>query len=80
MHGLPKATTFGGISFVTTDPAPMTDLFPIVTPGRIVTFPPIQTSEPMVMGFALSSPLIRSCALIGCIAGTLIACVGYTMF
>ena len=30
-----------GISFVTTLPAPITVLFPIFTPGNIVTCPPI---------------------------------------
>ena len=35
LHGLPTATTSDGISFVTTDPAPMVTLSPIVTPGSI---------------------------------------------
>lgn len=44
-----------GISFVTTLPAPMTALSPIVTPGKIVQFPPIQTFLPFVTGLANST-------------------------
>jgi len=39
------ATTLSGIFFVTTEPEPITTLLPIVTPGFITTFPPIQTSS-----------------------------------
>lgn len=35
--GTPAATTFGGMSFVTTLPAPITELSPMVTPGLITT-------------------------------------------
>jgi hypothetical protein len=36
-RGSPTATTFGGRSFVTIDPAPTTVFSPIVTPGRTMT-------------------------------------------
>ena len=36
-HGLPTATTLAGTSFVTTLPAPITVLSPMVTPGRTIT-------------------------------------------
>ncbi len=37
---------------VTTLPAPMTQLSPIVTPGHTTTFAPNQQSLPMVTGLA----------------------------
>ena len=49
-QGLPTATTLEGMSFVTTEPAPMTVPSPIVTPGNTTTFAPIQQPLPMVMG------------------------------
>ena len=52
LQGLPTATQPSGISFTTTLPAPMVTLLPMVTPGRMVTDPPIQTWSPMVTGFA----------------------------
>ena len=55
-HGFPTASTWAGISFVTTLPAPITLPSPMVTPGRIVTFAPSQTLSPTVIGFAISSP------------------------
>jgi serine/threonine protein kinase len=54
-QGLPTATTRGGMSRVTTLPAPITDSAPIVTPGRTMTPPPSQTSSPIVIGLADSS-------------------------
>ena len=48
--GVPIATTLAGISFVTTEQAPITELSPIVTPGRIVTLEAIQTFFPMKTG------------------------------
>jgi hypothetical protein len=50
--GLPTANEFSGISFVTTDPAPITQPLPIVIPGHITVLPPIQQSSPIVMGKA----------------------------
>ena len=49
-QGTPSATTFSGISFVTTLPAPMTLPFPIVTPGSTMTPAPSQQPSPMQMG------------------------------
>lgn len=45
-------------TFVTTLPAPMVHPSPIVTPGKIMTFPAIQQSSPTVMGRPLSGPLV----------------------
>ena len=44
------ATTFAGMSFVTTLPAPMTEFFPMVTPGRMMTPAPTQTFSSMRTG------------------------------
>lgn len=38
LQGLPAANTPEGMSCVTTLPAPITVLLPIVTPGKIVTW------------------------------------------
>ena len=46
---------YAGISFVTTLPAPIVVLSPIVTPGQIIAPPPFsQTSLPIVIGLAHS--------------------------
>ena len=58
-HGFPAATTPAGMSRVTTEPAPMMLLSPIVTPGVIVTEPPIHTLLPMVTGLGSSQPSRR---------------------
>jgi len=63
-HGLPAATTLEGMSFVTTLPAPIMVFPPMVTPGRMVTSPPIQTLSPTVIGSAFSSPRLRSSAMV----------------
>ena len=65
--GLPTASELSGISFVTTAPAPITQPFPMMTPGQITAFPPIQQSLPIVTGFELS--MVRlSIASSGCVA------------
>ena len=51
--GTPPTRLLSGTSFVTTAPAAMTTLFPMVTPGKIVTLPPIHTSLPIVTGYAI---------------------------
>ena len=38
------------MSFVTTEPAPITELSPTLTPGRIMTDSPIQTFFPIIIG------------------------------
>jgi hypothetical protein len=53
LAGLPTANEFAGTSLVTTDPAPIVLPEPMVTPGQITVFPPIQQSLPMVMGLAI---------------------------
>ena len=47
---LPTATTPSGISRLTTLPAPITVLLPMVTPGNTVTEAPNHTLSPTVMG------------------------------
>ena len=64
LQGLPTAITFDGISLTTTDPAPMVTLSPIVTPGKIVTLPPIHTFFPIVTGKAHSFLEFRSMGLV----------------
>ena len=56
LHGFPTATVLDGISPTTTEPAPMVTLSPIVTPGRMVTLPPIHTLWPV--GFPMD---VESC-------------------
>ncbi len=51
--GFPATTTLPGNDFVTTEAAATTVLSPIVTPGSIVTPPPIQTLSPMVTGLGI---------------------------
>src|SRR5258708_1954738 len=51
--GLPAATELAGMFLVTPAPAPMMVCGPTVTPSRIVTLEPIQTSSPIVMPTAV---------------------------
>jgi hypothetical protein len=55
--GTPLTVTPAGTSFVTTAPAPMMALSPIVTPGRINAPMPINTSFPMVQRPAIETPI-----------------------
>ena len=50
--GTPAANELAGMLLVTTLPAPMTQLSPIVTPGHTTTFAPNRQSLPMVTGLA----------------------------
>lgn len=45
--GLPTARLSSGISWVTTEPAPITTLSPIYTPGSIIVPAPIKTLLPI---------------------------------
>jgi hypothetical protein len=49
--GEPTAIEKLGISLVTTEPAPTVVPWPMVTPGKMTVFPPIQQSLPMVTSF-----------------------------
>ena len=61
--GTPITTELSGISFVTPDPAEITELLPIVTPGITETLAPNQQLSPTVIGRACSNPSLRaSCA------------------
>jgi len=46
LQGFPKASTLSGISFVTTLPAPIVTLLPMVIPGKTTVLPPIHTLSP----------------------------------
>ncbi|KAH6908356.1 hypothetical protein BKA70DRAFT_1103479, partial [Coprinopsis sp. MPI-PUGE-AT-0042] len=67
-QGLPTAMLYGGISLLTTLPAPMVHPFPMVTPGRIIAPAPIQQSSPMTIGFANSFNALRELMLVSCVA------------
>jgi hypothetical protein len=58
--GLPKAVAPAGTSRVTTLPAPISASSPMLTPGRMIAPPPIQTLRPMRMGRPNSKPAARS--------------------
>jgi len=58
--GEPIATTFSGTSLDTILPAPITVPLPIVTPGKTITFAPIQTLSPICIGSAYSNPWFLS--------------------
>ena len=47
--GIPTAIEYGGISFVTTEPVPITLHFPILTFGSIITFAPSQASSSIII-------------------------------
>ena len=47
LAGTPTAIELSGISRLTTAPAPIITLIPIVTPGSMQTLAPIQTSLPI---------------------------------
>lgn len=49
-EGTPAAKLYGGTSCVTTALAPIIHPYPIVTPGIIQAFSPIQTLFPIVTG------------------------------
>ncbi|KAG0123534.1 hypothetical protein HOY82DRAFT_495188, partial [Tuber indicum] len=70
LAGFPATAHPGGTSFVTTLPAPTVLPRPILTPGRIVTFPASQQSSSIVMGAPYSGPRSpsRAFALSGCAA------------
>ena len=76
-QGFPTATQSAGMERVTTLPAPMTLLRPIVTPGKIMAPPPIHTLSSIFMGSAnvlqmalLSSQfcMVLSFAFVECVA------------
>ncbi|KMM44717.1 hypothetical protein CWIS_14525 [Cellulomonas sp. A375-1] len=59
--------TSAGTSFVTTDPAPITERAPIVTPGHTTTLPPSHTPSSIVMGETRSHPCGRSSGSSTCV-------------
>ncbi|KAI1492484.1 hypothetical protein F5X96DRAFT_379910 [Biscogniauxia mediterranea] len=69
LAGLPHATIKGGMSLVTTLPAPIVHPRPMVTPGRTTQFPPNQQSSPIVIGDPVSGPLVplRTLGSVGCV-------------
>jgi hypothetical protein len=46
--GLPAATLMGGMDFVTTEPAPIMESLPIVTPFKIMVLIPMNTLSPIL--------------------------------
>ena len=62
LAGFPTTVEPAATSFVTTLPAPMTAASPIVTPGRTMAWPPIQTFAPIVIARPSSRPPARSSA------------------
>ena len=67
-QGFPAATTPGGMSRVTTLPAPIVVPAPIVTPGQTIAPPPSYTSAPMLTGAASSRPERRTPGSTGWVA------------
>jgi hypothetical protein len=53
-HGFPAARLYGGMSFVTTLPAPITHPSPMVTPPQTTTLDASQQLSFIVIGFAYS--------------------------
>jgi len=49
LAGFPKTTTFGGTSFITTDPAPIIEFFPTRTFGNITELTNILTLSSMTV-------------------------------
>jgi hypothetical protein len=45
--GFPTAIEYSGMLFVTTAPLPITEHFPILTPGNIIAPAPIHASSPI---------------------------------
>ena len=64
LAGFPATMTFSGTSFVTTDPAAIIELSPILTPGKMTQLPPIQKSFPIVIGIPYPSLLRRFGAIL----------------
>ncbi|KAI2642527.1 hypothetical protein GGS21DRAFT_176261 [Xylaria nigripes] len=62
------ATEKSGMSLVTMLPAPIVQPLPMVTPGMMVVFPPIQQSSPMTTGLAYSMPSRRDCTSVSWVA------------
>ncbi|KAI0862336.1 hypothetical protein F4860DRAFT_124879 [Xylaria cubensis] len=71
LAGDPIATEKSGMFLVTTLPAPMVHPFPMVTPGMIVTLPPIQQSSPMMTGLAYSMLSRRDCTSVSWVAANM---------
>lgn len=47
LHGFPAATQLSGMSFVTIEPAPIMQFFPIITGFVIIVFIPIKEFSPI---------------------------------
>jgi len=68
LAGAPIATENAGISLVTTELAPTVQHRPILTPGKIVTFPPIQQSSPIETSLAYSMSFLLDSTSVSCVA------------
>lgn len=47
LAGFPAQISLSGMFFVTTDPAPMTELLPMLTPFKIIEPAPINAPQPI---------------------------------
>lgn len=72
LAGAPIATLQAGTSLVTIEFEPMVHPSPIVTPGRIVTWPPIQQSSPIVTSRAYSILSRRECTSVSWVAAKML--------
>lgn len=61
LAGLPTTTELSGISFTTTEPAPIVTLLPIFTPPIITTLAPSETLSPIVGIPFLPEPNVVQC-------------------
>ena len=66
LAGFPATNTLSGNDFVTTAAAAITVLFPILTPGRIVTPPPIHTLSPITTDLGIPICFFRDSTSNGC--------------
>jgi len=66
LHGFPAAITLGGISFVTTLLAPMTEFLPMETPFNIVEEYPIKTLSSIFIGLLSGVPCCRCAGSMAC--------------
>jgi len=53
--GFPTARLWGAIFVITTEPAPITQWSPIVTPGNMIERAPIKQCDPIVLSNATRS-------------------------
>src|SRR5574344_771692 len=70
LAGAPNAKELDGMSFVTIEPAPITQLSPTLTPDKTITLQPNQQLFPICIGKLYCKPLLRTFADKGWLAVT----------